>query len=440
GRLAEELTVGETYFFRNGDQFRALEHVLRARIRTPSATRRLSVLSAGCSSGEEPFTIAMLTRDNIPSPPWHVVIRAVDLNPGALRKAESGRFGKWALRETPAPMLQRWFTVHGKEMLISKELRDAVQFDLRNLTDPNSDIWQPGAYDVVFCRNVIMYLTPEAQRAVAGRIANALMPGGYLFLGHAETLRGLSQEFHLVHTHGTFYYQRKGTDGYAGAPEEADTEARLSWPAWSPSVTEAVDPDTSWYDAIDKSSRHIETLARPAPMEPAAPPPPLNLKNVLDLLQRERFAEALDVIGRMPSEAAQDTDVLLLQALLLVQGGQPASAAEVCKVLLAGDEFNAGANYVLALCFEGAGDAPSATLYYGIASQLDPGFAMPLLRRGLLARRSGDLANAANDLRRAQQLLQDEDASRLLLFGGGFTRLALARLCASELATCTGTS
>ncbi len=434
GTLAQELTVGETYFFRNGDQFRAFEHILGERMQSRAASRRLAFLSAGCSSGEEAFSIAMLARATIPSPPWQVAIRAVDLNPAALRKAACGRFGSWSLRETPAHMLQQWFRPDGNDMVLSKDLRNSVQFDRRNLADPDSDIWQSETYDAIFCRNVIMYLTPATQQAVIGRLARSLVPGGYLFLGHAETLRGLSQDFHLVHTHNTFYYQRK-SGGDIGAPlPYRGAEIRSPYPATGTPMPAGM-ADTSWYHAIGEASRRIEALTQPAPAEPdmPRPSPHWNLEIALDLFQRERFAEALQLIDRMPREASEDPDVLLLQALLFVQGGQPSAGAEICRTLLAQDELNAAANYVLALCFEGTGDSASAVVHYGIASHLDPLFAMPLLRRGVLARRSGNFAGAKHDLGLAQQLLQSEDTSRLLLFGGGFTRGALSKLCAFEL-------
>jgi chemotaxis protein methyltransferase CheR len=430
GLLAEELTVGETYFFRNGDQFRAFsEVVLRERMEARAATRTLSFLSAGCSSGEEPFTLAMVAHESVPSPPWQVSIRAVDLNPAALRKAASGRFTSWAVRETPPEMQRQWFTPHGREIVLSDKIRAAVKFDLRNLADANSDIWKPQAYDAIFCRNVIMYFTPAVQQAVVGCIARALVPGGYLFLGHAETLRGLSQEFHLVHTHGTFYYQRKREGDEAPARHYLDIGA-LAPRAAAPAVS-----DPNWYEAIEKASRRVEILAQPA--EPAAPAllPQWNLGVALDLLQREQFAEALELIHKMPPEAAHDLDVLLLQAMLLVQGGKLAAAAEVCRVLLTQDELNAGANYVLALCFEGVGDPKAAVHHYRIASYLDPQFAMPQLHLGLLARRAGNLDEARGQLQQALELLKREEASRLLLFGGGFTRDALIRLCQAELRT-----
>lgn len=439
--LAQDVTVGETYFFRNSAHFAALqEHVLPELMRERTGTRRLSVLSAGCSSGEEPYSLAMLVQSRLPMPPWQVAIRAIDLNPAALRKAQHARYGSWALRETPPDMLARWFTPRGREMELAPEIRGAVQFGLRNLADPDADVWRGGPYDLIFCRNVIMYFTPAVQQAVVARLARVISPGGFLFLGHAETLRGLSRDFRLVHTQGTFYYQRRGDDE---EPAAEDAIVRFDVPAFVHMPDRpALPADTLWYEAIEDASRRIERLSRPAPVAapalaaPSVDPGPSPLAAALELFRHERFEQALDRLDRLPDAARSDPEVMLLRAILLVQTGRLAAAAELCATLLANDEINAGANYVLALCFEGNGDRAGALVHYDRAADLDPQFAMPLLRRGLLAKRSRDLVAAVRDLAAAHDLLEHEDSSRLLLFGGGFTRAALTGLCATELAAC----
>ncbi len=222
GALAEELTVGETYFFRNSEQFCALaELALPERVRAKPGSKVLRVLSAGCASGEEAYSIAIIVREAIADPSWNVSIRAVDLNPAALQKAARARFSPWALRETTPEVQSKWFRPGGREWVLAETVRDAVRFDARNLVSEDDELWQPGIFDVIFCRNVIMYFAPEQARALIARIARALQPGGYLFLGHAETLRGLSDDFHLRHTHGTFYYQlREGALTSSRDPRE----------------------------------------------------------------------------------------------------------------------------------------------------------------------------------------------------------------------------
>ena len=427
--LAPELTVGETYFFRNNDQFRALaDVVLPERMAARAGAWALNILSAGCSSGEEPYTIAMVARDPVRRP-WTVSIRAVDLNPAAVKRAEAGQYGAWALRDTAPEIQKQWFEPNGRTMQLAPEIHDSVRFDVRNLADPKSDIWGEGIYDVVFCRNVIMYFPGEVQAQVIARIARALVPGGYLFLGHAETLRGLSHDFHLVHTHNTFYYRRR--DGADEAPLHCPRT--ISVPPRAVEMPALADVDVSWFETIGKATERIEALTRmPLPVA-QMPGPQWNLAFALDLFERERFADALASIDAMPPEAGGDPDVLLLQAILLVQGGRPSAAAEVCRALLAIDELNAGAHYVLALCFEVAHDRAAAVHHFRVASYLDPDFAMPRLHLGMLARRAGDPAEARDELSHSLDLLKREEASRLLLFGGGFTRDALIRLGEAEL-------
>lgn len=431
--LAREVTVGETYFFRNNEQFRALvELALPERMRANLAARALRLVSAGCASGEEAYSLAIALRETAGILGWDVLVRAVDLNPAALEKAARARYSSWALRELPAETEKRWFRASGRDFLLDPEIRAAVRFDERNLAVDDAELWRPDSLDVVFCRNVIMYFAPEQARALVERIARALQPGGYLFLGHAETLRGLSDDFHLRHTHGTFYYQRK--EGAQPIPSPATREERAGT---NSAPTAASD---SWIDVIREASDRVALLAADSAVQhekrAAAPPP--NLVGVLDLLRREHFADALDLLRSLSPGGVQNPDTLLLEATLLVNCRLLPAAEEACRQLLAIDELNAGAHYVLALCRERTGDFAGASEHDRVAAYLDPAFAMPRLHLGLLARRAGERDRSRRELALAAMLLKREDASRLLLFGGGFNRDSLLTLCQSALRDCGG--
>jgi len=439
GQLAEALTVGETYFFRNNDQFRAfVEVVVAERMQANRMTRRLRFLSAGCASGEEPYTLAILLRTLIPDDSWQITIRAVDANPAALRKAAAARYSPWALRETPAAMEQAWFRSSGRDAVLDPAIRAMVTFEARNLAVDDPELWPPDFYDAIFCRNVLMYFSPEQMRAAMARMARSLVPEGYVFLGHAETMRGISNEFHLRHSHDSFYYQRRraGDLGEAIDVDISGLPLAASVPYAPPMA------DENWVGAIGRASDRVAVLSQRSALALAvAPPQPWpswNLGLALDLLQRERFAEALELIDALPPASGSDRDVLLLQGVLLANSGQPRRAAEVALQLLAVDELNAGANYILALSFEAANDEAAAARHYRVAVYLDPSFAMARLRLGMLLRRDRDFPAARRELTHALDLLEREDASRLLLFGGGFTRATLIPLCRSELERCEG--
>jgi chemotaxis protein methyltransferase CheR len=198
--LVQELTVPETYFFRNMDQFRAFsEVVLPYCQRARESQRRLRFLSAACASGEEAYTLAILLREVSADPSWTVSILGIDVNPAIIEQAARARYSSWAFRETPLDVQRRWFRPEGREMVLDETIRTSVRFEAHNLVEDDAEIWQAEAYDAIFCRNVIMYFTEEASKVVVARLRSALAPGGYLFLGHAETLRGLSHDFHLHH-------------------------------------------------------------------------------------------------------------------------------------------------------------------------------------------------------------------------------------------------
>jgi chemotaxis protein methyltransferase CheR len=432
--LAQELTVTETSFFRNADQIHALNEVaLPERMAARADSKRLNILSAACSSGEEAYTLAACVRDAPGIAGWNVTIRAIDINPAMLGKAKTGRYSAWSLRSTPAALKRRLFRTEGKEFVLDDSIRRMVKFEERNLTVEDPGFWVEGLYDIIFCRNVIMYFTPEIARAVLARLARSLAPGGYLFLGHAESLRGMSTAFHLRHTHDTFYYQRK--DGVDETPA-ADGRAPLAAVAFDPPI----DPEESWIDTIRHASQRVRALTdAPKPGKRAAAPPVAPMLDVgaaLDLMGREHYAEAQKILDALPPERAGDPEVLLLSAVLQTHGGNLVAAEAICETLLRRDEMNAGAHYLTALCRESAGDFARASDHDQIAAYLDPSFAMPRLHLGLLARRAGDREGAVRELRQALLLLQREDSARLLVFGGGFGRGQLTTLCRAELSMC----
>ena len=439
--LAQDLTVSETYFFRNIEQFIALrEIVLPERVWARDGSRTLRLLSAACSSGEEAYTLAIILKEANLDAGWNISLRAVDINPSVLTRARRARYSGWAMRETPDEMKRRWFRIDDRELVLNESVRDMVAFDIKNLAVEDPELWPPEHYDVIFCRNAMMYFAPDKARALVERIAQSLVPGGYLFLGHAETLRGVSDAFHLRHTNGTFYYQRKEESParhFDGPPPRTPAAVMVAPLAAAPNI------DDSWFDTIRHASERIEALALTSgqlhkPSEHAAVQPKWDLGPVFELLKAERFTEALSHMDRLPEEAEGEGDILLVKAMLLAHSGDFTGASVVCERLLQRDEFNAGAHYVLAICREGLGDRNGAVEHDRVAIYLDAAFAMPRLHVGLLARRAGERETARRELARALTLLRLEDASRLLLFGGGFSRHSLIAMCESALRDCGG--
>jgi chemotaxis protein methyltransferase CheR len=447
GALAEQLTVGETYFFRYAEHFEAFaEVVLPNRIQARGGDHRLRILSAGCASGEEPYSLAILIRERFPElATWDVEIRGFDVNAAVVGKAKRARYSPWSLRETPHALQSRYFRGHGRDFQLDEAVRSAVRFEERNLVEDDPMFWQPDNFDAIFCRNVTMYLTMDVARSVVARIARSLSPGGYFFLGHAETLRAVSHEFHLRHTHETFYYQRRESHEAESTmiPHAGGADCHSARP-----IPKLVEPNDSWFSAIRRASERIASLTevnngtgvRMPAGESKPRPMAWDRAVAIELLRREKFSEAMDLLRALPSESNTDPDAQLLIAVLLTNGGDLPEAERVCRHVLNLDELNAGAHYLMALCREHAGDRAGAVQHDQTATYLDSAFAMPHLHLGLVAKRSADVEAARRELGRALPLLDREDASRILLFGGGFTREALVEFCRAELRACGGTS
>jgi chemotaxis protein methyltransferase CheR len=429
--LIGELTVGETYFLRHVEQFRAFVDIA---VPDRLAHGRLRVLSAGCSSGEEPYTLAMLLRESFPGSPF--ALQAIDVNEQAIARARAGRYSRWSLRTTTPAFENRWLRSEGRDVVVSPEIRAAVKFDRANLFD-DRDPALAGPWDVVFCRNVIMYFTDEQADAAIERFARSVAPGGYLFLGHAETLRDRTDDFALCHTHGTFYYQRLPVPRSRRATGQAEPGSSASAPTAHPA---------DWYRDIRAAADRVRALTdvaldlRPAPMVTEAPAPdPLDLTRIRELVAEERFGDALAQLDRLaatagpPGAHASRRDIATLRALVLTHSGRFADARAACSELLALDATSAGANYLLALCCDSTGDPRGAAEQAQIAAKLDPSFAMPRLHLGLHARRAGDRELASRELTRAIELLERETPARLSMYGGGFSRQALLGMCRAEL-------
>lgn len=209
-RLIDAVTIQETHFFRNPPQIRALRtHVLPELLRAArSADRPLQVWSAGCSTGEEPYTVAMLVRELLPNAtPDQVRILGTDIARSALEAAREARYGLRAVQMAEPVDLARWFRRDGEWFVVRDEIRELVEFRLHNLVSDDPPFDRDGV-DLLLCRNVTIYFRRETTKALVRRFHEVLRDGGYLFLGHAETLWRINDEFNLVSLGDAFVYRK----------------------------------------------------------------------------------------------------------------------------------------------------------------------------------------------------------------------------------------
>jgi chemotaxis protein methyltransferase CheR len=197
-QVVEAMTTNETSFFRDVHPFDALRQaVVPELLQRRAAERRLTIWCAACSSGQEPYSIAMTLRDHCPGlAGWTVRIVATDLSAEMLERGRRGRYGQVEMnRGLPAPMLVKHFKKDGLEWEISDELRRMVEFRELNLAESWPALPAP---DVVFLRNVLIYFDVETKRSILSRVRRLMRPDGYLFLGGAETTMNLDDAFQRV--------------------------------------------------------------------------------------------------------------------------------------------------------------------------------------------------------------------------------------------------
>src|SRR5208337_1265342 len=210
-QLLNEVTIGETCLFRSQPQLDALRKVILPELaadKTKQITKRLRIWSAGCSTGEESYTLAMnmLEESDRLLKDWTIEIIATDLNDRSVEAAKAGIYGDYALRNTTDFYKRKYFTmVDEKKLRVRPEVKKLVTFSRLNLQDDSRMLFMKGM-DLIFCCNVLIYFDGASKSKVISHFFSNLVYGGYFFLGTSESLMNLNDQFHLVHFPGTIAY------------------------------------------------------------------------------------------------------------------------------------------------------------------------------------------------------------------------------------------
>lgn len=208
--LLNEITIGETCFFRNQAQLDALRRVVIPKIIEAKADlpiRRLRIWSAGCSTGEEPYTLRMVLLEEAAErlKDWNIEIIATDLNERSLAHAKLAVYGSHSTRNLTPSYKERYFLPYGDQLQVSQRVRTNVNFTRLNLSDDSRMTFMK-SLDAVFCCNVLIYFDLTSKSRVVQHFFANLLPHGYLFLGQSESLFGVNDDFQLIHLPGTTAY------------------------------------------------------------------------------------------------------------------------------------------------------------------------------------------------------------------------------------------
>jgi chemotaxis protein methyltransferase CheR len=364
--LARLFTCGETFFFRDHGQFDLLHlRLLPELIAQHRNDKILRLWSAGCASGEEVYSLAMLVDMLLPErDDWDILILGTDINSEAIAKARRGRYGQWSFRLISAELQQRYFHLEGNEWLLDGRIRRMVTFRVANLVSepfPNLDS-KLHDMDLILCRNVFIYFSSAAVHAVAAKFAATLRVGSYLLTAHTELIGHPVRELESRLFVEGVVYQRTSCQAVAEHPvlPPALSGATETWQA--PPVT--------------RPSLSLAAKAPPATMQ--ATPPKLPT----------------------PIPAAPTDEVLFKEAKGHADRGEFNLAEQICRKALAVNPLAAAPYFLLAQLTQIKGDFNQAKEYLNKVIYLAPRFVAAYLELATLCERAEDIPRAQT-LRRA---------------------------------------
>lgn len=376
--LVGELTIGETYFFRQNEHFELLRTtIFPDLLQRNIESRQLRIWSAGCATGAEPYSVAVLLYTEFAAQirGWEVSILGTDINPDFLAQARTGNFSEWTLRDVAPQIKDCCFRRDGKRWILDAQFRRAVTFRYHNLTDdsasPSRDN-QP--FDLILCRNVMIYFSPERNRAVADQFFRKLADGGWLLVGHAESSIEIFQQFEAVSAPGVTAYRKPSE----GGERPAGTGAPL-WTPWSDRDFQL--QSVSLLETTPYSLTATEMLAPPLP----SPSSPHGLED-----------------ARMHADR-----------------GEWAAAQAICRSLLEADPLSAPAHFTLGLILAHTSSVEAAIAQLRRAVYVDRKFVLAHYYLGTLLQRAGILSEAGKAFRNAFGLLQTRAAEESVEHGDG---------------------
>lgn len=391
--LASHLTIGETYFFRDRAIFALLEEeLLPALIRSRRETgRRIKIWSAACCTGEEPYSIAILLSRLIPDlKDWNITLQGTDINPYFLARAAKGIYRDWSFRDTPPWIKERYFqrTQEGDFEILSS-IKEMVSFSYLNLAEGvyPSPLNNTDAFDIIFCRNVLMYFEARQTRKVVDNLHRTLVEGGHLIVSQSETSNERFSDFVAVNSPEAILYRkdsriRQVVQGPSIAPIKAN-QAPL--PA----------------DLGRVSNRRLPVTERRAEKAQITP-----YGQALRLFEQCRYTEAVEGLLALLEANPENARAMALLARVYAGQGRLTQALAWCQKTVAIDKFNAGCRYLLATILQELGRVEEATTALTQALYLDPHFALAYFALGNLALRQGRRRQAEKYFANALSLLE----------------------------------
>jgi chemotaxis protein methyltransferase CheR len=421
--LVAEITIGETHFFRDARQFDLIRNkVIPDLLARPCADRPLRIWSAGCATGEEAYTLAIVVHELGLGDAARIV--ATDLSRAALARARRARYGRWSLRGVTPETEARYFERHGAEFRFARELSDAVEFRYLNLAEDTypslaSGIW---GMDLIVCRNVLIYFDSDTVERVVNRLVRSLAPDGWLLLGASDPLATEFAPVDAVITTAGLAYRRRGRWGASGEQATGADLTVLHTPPAAPAEGSAWEPSTA------PSAGHDGT----APPALATAPTAEDLDGTYAAGEYARAAELARARIGADTTAPPREWVFLVRAL--ANSGALADAGEACAAGLDRYPLSAELLYLHGVLVGESGRPGDAVAALRRALYADERFAVAHLALGGQLLRLGDGDGARRAFRNAARLLDESPADAVAPGSDGARAGRLASVARAQLA------
>jgi len=460
--LLNLVTINETSFFRFPAQFDALRDrvVPEVMARKKPGDRDLRVWSAGCSTGEEPYSIAMTLLDTgITASGWKPQVLGTDVSTKALARAKSGVYGKRAMMNIAPDVVSRYFerTMSG-EYRVNDRVRSLVDFGYQNLIKEPYPLSLMGGWDIIFCRNVTIYFRIESTRRVVRNFYDSLNEGGYLFIGHSETLTSISDDFEAVELGGVFLYRKKpsGRPVSISTGRSARAAGRVASggaPAESSAPRRGTRTDSAAAERARGGSRsafaRLEPACVPAPANAHEPEesPALDIEAVLERAHKDlkegRPERVVEAAGSILDVDPNNADAHLLLGYVHADTGDYERALAECHKALAIDPLLPVPRYILGIIYQRQGDFVRAISELKKTVYIDADFALAHLNLANIYKSQRQFDAAAKEYENALKALKKSPEGAWTEFAGGFQADLLVRTCERSLIECrkaTGTA
>lgn len=415
--LLNLVTINETSFFRFPAQFDALrDRVLPELMAAKSGGNKgMRIWSAGCSTGEEPYSIAMTLIDSgIEMAGYKPQVLGTDVSTKALARAKAGVYGKRAMMNVPKDVISRHFerTASG-DYRVCNRVRSYVDFGYQNLIREPYPLSLMGNWDIIFCRNVTIYFRLESTRRVVQNFYDSLNEGGYLFVGHSETLTSVNDKFEAVEVGGVFLYRKPASRRTFVFGQSAPKTARKPREAPSAPAKTAVEKPAV-VDAADSD-----------PLERAR----------IDL-KEGRPERVLEIVNAVLASDPNNAEAHLLSAYVHADTGNYEEAMRASHRALAINPLLPVARYILGIIYQRQGDPVRAISELKKTVYIDADFALAHLNLANIYKAQRKWDAAAKEYENALKSLRNSPDGTWTEFSGGFQADLLVRTCERSLVEC----